>query len=384
MGNSGISRESIERVFGSAFLEGNRIELLKGGSGAFDSIISSIRKARSSLCLQFYIFRNDETGAILADELKKCASRGVKVYLLHDHLGSLMTPHSFWQGLRESGVHVRAAHPFVWGAPLSYYHRDHRKLIIIDCRKAFTGGLNIANEYWGLKPLGREPWRDTAVIIEGPAAKALLDTFLKAWAGWTKRVPPPIIQPCEPEVSGRLPVLPIVTQAGRVRRRMRNLIGHCIRNASNGMSLSTAYFIPSRRLIRWLSAAVARGVRVRLLVPGRSDVTPAYYAARYFYSRLLKAGVEIYEYSGEMLHAKTYVFDNTFSIVGSANLDYRSLWLNDEGNVGIFDPGFAHDMMGLFEADLENSRRIMPEEWALRPIWSKILEFFFSRFRRRL
>ncbi len=165
---------------------------------------------------------------------------------------------------------------------------------------------------------------------------------------------------------------------------MRNLLRHSTRQAGESVSLTTAYFIPSRRMVSLLERAVRRGVRVRLLVPGNSDVPAASYAGKAFFSRLLKAGVEIYTYRGEMLHAKTYLFDGIWSIIGSTNLDYQSLMYNDEGNVGILDSVFGSKMMEIFEEDLNNSDKIDLAAWQNRPLLERLGEHFFAFFTKRL
>lgn len=404
-----LSREGIEKVYvgrlrkessRSGFLDGNTVKLLHSGTQNYSEsgpetlkrILNAIYSARHTICLQFYIFRNDETGTTLAKALKAKASQGVSVYLIHDHLGSFSTPRPFWDDLRSAGIRVAASHPFSLKAPLSYEHRDHRKLIIIDSSAVFAGGLNIANEYLGSRARNIKPWRDTGVFVHGPAAEKFMQSFRRSWHSWTKeKIPTPTARDTKDTrdkenmgQKGTLPVLPIITQRGRIRRRMRKLLRFSIRNADSDICLTTAYFIPGRRIIRELALAVSRGVRVRLLVPNVSDVISAHFAGRYFFSRLLKTGIEIYTYRDTMLHAKTYVFDQTWSIVGSANLDQRSMWLNDEGNVGIFDQGFGQEMAGVFKDDLKNSDRLFLNNWKQRPLWEKMLEWLFSRLRRRL
>src|SRR5208283_3783112 len=169
------------------------------------------------------------------------------------------------------------------------------------------------------------------------------------------------------ECCSNLPVLPIFVYSGKGRRRMRSLLRYSINQALETISLTTAYFIPSRRMVALLENAVSRGARVRLLVPGKSDSPAASYAGKAFFSRLLRAGVEIFTYQGEMLHAKTYLFDRSWSIIGSTNLDYQSLRYNDEGNVGILDPLFGSKMAEIFEEDLKNSIKIDLETWQKRP-----------------
>jgi len=380
--------KSIERMFQGKFFSATRIQLLWKGRESFQTIFGAIKEAKRLICLQFYIFKEDETGRALSDLLKEKSRQGVKIFLLYDHFGSLGTPRSFWKEMNQAGVHIRASHPFKWTAPFRYVHRDHRKLIVIDSRKAFTGGLNIANEYSGLH-LRRKSrgWRDTGIMIEGSIVNELLETFKRSWTTWRgERI---VFRqegkaPQTKKEKGHIPVLPIFVYSRRGRKRMRNVLRHSIETAKTTISLTTAYFTPSRRMIAFLEGAVRRGVRVRLLVPGKSDVPAASYAGRAFFTRLLKSGIEIYTYRGEMLHAKTYVFDQYWSIVGSTNLDYQSLIYNDEGNIGILDAAFASKMTAIFEEDLKKSLKIDLKEWHRRPLLEKLKEHFFALFRKRL
>jgi len=378
---------SIERIFKHKFSVATHIQLLWKGRDSFQIIFDAVDRAEKLICLQFYIFKNDETGKALSELLKQKSHEGVKVYVLYDHFGSFGTPRSFWKDMSLAGIQIRASHPFRWTAPFYYVHRDHRKLIVIDSRKAFTGGLNIANEYSGFHFRKRSKgWRDTGMFVEGPIVDELFDTFKKSWTTWGgEKI---LFQGTHEEIRSNLPeegipALPIFVYSGKGRRRMRNLLRYSIDHAQTSILLTTAYFIPSRRLIERLEESVRRGVEVRLLVPGKSDVPAASYAGRAFFSRLLKAGIEIYTYLGEMLHAKTYLFDQCWSIVGSTNLDYQSLRYNDEGNIGILDLSFASQMTEVFEEDLKNSAKIDEEAWRQRPCLEKIKEHFFTLFRKR-
>ncbi len=358
------------------------MELLWKGPETFRKIFEAVRGARKFICLEFYIYRNDETGRELTEILKVKARKGVRVYLLYDHFGSLGTPGSFWKGLRKTGVKVAASHVFKLLSPAGYAHRDHRKLIIVDGKIAFTGGLNIANEYRGFHLRRKRGWRDTGVLIKGPAAAALTGSFIKDWVPWGKEEIETGIG-TGPE-EGHLPVMPIFAGSARGRRRLRRLLYYSINHARSSILLTTAYFCPSRRMIETLEAATIRGVKIKLLVPGVSDVPAAYYAGRAQYKRLLEAGVEIYHYSGEVLHAKSYIFDGEWSIVGSANLDFQSLRWNDEGNIGILDPCFAQELTDIFSHDLMRSEQVTLQGWRKRPFWGKVKEKFFLLFRRRL
>ncbi len=381
--NRYFSRKNIQRLYGSRFTDDNKVTLLWKEHESFQIIFDSLRKARELICLAFYIFRNDETGKELADILKQKASEGVAVYILYDHFGSLFTPMTFWKDLRNSGIQIRASHPFKWTSPFHYVHRDHRKLIIVDGEIAFTGGLNIANEYRGYhRILRKKGWRDTGIFLEGPVSTKLLEKFYKSWIIW-KGNPITFRKQIEP-VRGGLPVLPIFASSARGRRQMRRLLYYSINHARGNIYLTTAYFTPSRRMLQILENAVKRGVEVKLLLPGKSDISAAHYAGRAFFTKLLRAGIRIYNYQGEILHAKTSVFDEVWSVIGSANLDFQSLRRNDEGNVGIINKQFGQQMVDIFNEDLKKSAEITLTTWLQRPMIEKIKEHFYALFRRRL
>ncbi len=381
--NSYFSRKNLQRLYGSHFTDDNKVTLLWKDQESFQVIFDSIKNAKELICLAFYIFRDDETGRELAEILKHKSLEGVKVYILYDHFGSLFTPMKFWRHLRDNGVQIRASRPFKWTSPLHYVHRDHRKLIIIDGETAFTGGLNIANEYRGYSRFRKKRgWRDTGIFLEGPIAKKLLEEFTKSWVIW-KGAPIEFQKTIKPIQNG-LPVLPIFASSAKGRRQMRKLIYYSINNARKSIYLTTAYFTPSRRMLQILENAVKRGVEVKLLLPGRSDIYAAHYAGRAFFTRLLRAGIKIYNYQGEILHAKTFVFDEMWSIIGSANLDFQSLRRNDEGNVGIIDSQFGSQMVNIFNEDLKNSSEISLMDWLRRPLVNKLKEHFYALFRRRL
>ncbi|MCC6543451.1 MAG: hypothetical protein IT392_02980 [Nitrospirae bacterium] len=393
-----FDKSSIEGIYGGTFADGNTVNLLYKGKESFNAIFSSIDQAQTLIALQFYIFRNDETGIELADILKKKAGEGVDVFILFDHFGSWWTPKSFWRDLARAGVQIRASRPFLWTSPFHYTRRDHRKLIIIDGIKAVTGGFNIGNEYRGFHlRLKRKGWRDTGIILDGPVVSELFKTFKRTWeklGGSPILLPPPLpasqtdtnsqYQYNDTNKSSGLSAIPIFASSAKGRRRFRKLLYYSINHAKDNILITTAYFIPTLRLLYTLEKAVSRGVSVKLLLSGKSDIPPAHYAGRYFFSWLLKRGIRIYNYKGEMLHAKSYVFDGCWSIVGSANLDFLSLRRNDEGNVGILDEEFGSRMICVFEEDMESSVEILEDEWGRRPLKERIMERVFVLFKKKL
>jgi cardiolipin synthase len=370
-----LNKTVIEHILSLPFTENNRVRILKTGKETFQTILDAVSSAQKIICIEFYIFNDDNSGRQLAELLKIKAREGVSVYLLYDHFGSFLTARSFWSDLKKEGVKVRVSHPFKWSYPHRYIYRNHKKLLIIDGQIAFTGGFNIADEYHGYFKKRKTVWRDTGIYLEGLIASTLLSIFSKSWRTWKGELINLHIK--HKPVNDGVPVIPIFATSGRARRKMRKLLLYSIRNAKESISLTTAYFVPGRRILWALINAVQRGVKLKLLLPGESDVISVFYASRSYYKRLLKAGVEIYNYQGAVLHSKTAVFDGCWSIVGSANLDFQSLRRNDESNVGIFDNNFSRDMMEVFYKDLENSVKIDAQIWQNRPFYQKFLEKFF-------
>lgn len=395
----GITKNQIELILKCSFSEADIVKLLWKGDDAFSSLHNALNIAERCICLEFYIFRNDETGSALADILIQKSLNGIDVRVIYDHFGSIGTPRSFWKKMSDAGIKVRSSYPFSWRAPLDYFRRDHKKLILIDKHTAFLGGLNIANEYSGfhLRRKGRS-WRDTGIMIHGPVVMMLNDIFMKTWRSRKKEQTNDhnASHKCNNIITAEKisydlkttetmkPAIPIFASSSSGRRRFRTLLRKSISSAEKEILLTTAYFTPGRLLKKYLKAAAARGVSVRLLLPMQSDLPFVDYAGRASYEELLKAGVNIHLYKGDVLHAKTYVFDRKWSIIGSANLDSMSLRYNDEGNIGIFDEGFGSKMAKMFEHDMRESQLLSLDEWIRRGAYSKLLEKFFHLFRRRL
>jgi len=377
-----LNKSGIEKIIRGSFTENNRVRILKSGQETFQAILDTIASAQKIICIEFYIFKDDNTGRKLAALLKEKAGQGIPVYLLYDHFGSFLTSSKFWLDLKKEGIKVRVSHPFKWSSLKGYIYRNHKKLLLVDGTKAFTGGFNIADEYHGYFKTRKHIWRDTGIYLEGPIASTLLRIFSRSWKTWKGEI---INLPfTQPQLNGGVPVIPVFANSARARRRMRQLLLYSIRNAKESIFLTTAYFIPSRKILRALINAAQRGVDLKLLLPGRSDVMATYYAGRSYYRRLLMAGAEIYNYQGAVLHAKTSVFDRCWSIIGSTNLDFQSLRRNDESNVGIFDRNFSSLMIDIFHSDLQRSAKIEEKTWGKRPLHQKFLEKFFSLIMKKL
>lgn len=348
------------------------LRLLKNGSESFPALFAAMDQAAASIVLEMYIFAGDGTGREFRDRLAAAARRGVQVRVLVDGVGSWSLPADFWDGLRAAGGRVKVFRPVSRGM---FLFRNHRKLLLVDGRIAFVGGMNIADEYYRGRE-GEPPWRDNALEIAGDEVRRLGASFERMWVQAEKpvlkavfashrdrgeRVPP----------DGTVQFLESGPEDLRqpVRQAYRRLIG----GAERSIDLAMGYFYPHGRVLRALKRAVLRGVRVRLLVPQRSDVAVAAWAARGLYGRLLRAGMEVWEYRPAMLHAKLAVIDDVV-IAGSANLDIRSNRINHELVAVVSDRDLALRARADHEADLELSDRILLEEWNKRPLLQRLKE----------
>jgi cardiolipin synthase A/B len=350
------------------------VHLLKNGKEAFPAMFKAMDGARTCIALEMYVVADDETGREFRSHLISAAQRGAGVMVLVDSFGSWALPDSFWDELRAVGGKVRWFRQFKHGL---FMFRNHRKLLLIDNHTAYIGGFNVADEYY--RGVGGElPWRDNALEISGDEVARLRSSFMRMWI----RAELPIhrvIRRLKLVHLGRERAVPNFRQDGvrflesglenplhPVRKRYGTVIG----NAASSIDLAMGYFYPPGSIMRALKRAVRRGVRVRLLFSRKSDVPIAGWAARGLYGRLLRAGIEVWEYLPAMLHAKLAIVDDTV-IAGSANLDIRSGRINYELVAVVHDPTIATLARSNFEDDLKQSERISLPQWRARPCIQK-------------
>jgi len=359
----------LRRIDQAPIVEGNRVEVFFRGEEAFAAMHASIEAAREQVLVESYIWKDDETGRRFREVLGRAAARGVAVCVLADAWGSFATRSGFWRGMRERGIEVRLFHPLF---PHLFFQpfRDHRKILVVDRRVAFTGGMNIADEYGSSRGGGRGPWRDTHALVEGPAAWEMAIVFSEAWghAG----AAPLELPALEPSAGGGAAVLVLDSRPGRGHGETASVLSAIAGAARRRIWITNAYFAPRRRAIRILGEAVRRGVEVRLLLPGRTDVPLVRHAGHGHYAELLGSGVRVFEYQAAVLHAKTLVVDDLVSLVGSTNLDFRSFHFNAECNLVILDRGAAGTFAAAFEEDLSRAVEIRGASWARRPLLHKI------------
>jgi cardiolipin synthase A/B len=362
----------LERAIGCPAVAGNRASILIDGPATHAAMFDAIGQARDHINIESYIVEDDGPGRELAGLLMRKCAEGVRVNLMYDGWGSWRTPGRYFDALRAAGVKLLEfnpinplRHPIAW----SLHLRNHRKLLIVDGRAAFIGGVNISGVYSSMP--GRKndaPWRDTHLRVEGPVVAELQQLFIDHWRDSARRPPQPAdyFPPLAPAGEQRLTVA--ACTVGRRRNPLYRALLAAIADAEQCIFITAAYFVPTRRLVRALVAAARRGVDVRLALPGVSDVWAPLAAGRSKYGRLLASGVHIYERHNAMLHAKTAVIDGVWATVGSSNMDWRSILHNAEANVVILDRGFAADMEALFLADIAQSREITFDDWARRGV----------------
>ena len=383
-----------EAVTNAPLREGNRVTLLRDGREAFDAKWTAIGAARDHVNLEYFIFEdvvhNDKS---IVDLLVEKSRAGVQINLIYDSIGSQDTPAEVFERLRDAGALVLEANPM---NPLksprkriySPNDRDHRKILVVDGKLGFTGGINISKTYSSSGSAGERrtstakspeemPWRDTAILIEGPAVADFQQLFFETW---------------KEQRGGEVPKRDYFPKLEKLDDEIVRIVGSApsqdvpafyatllsaIRSAEERVWLTNSYFAPTPAEVAELKAAAQRGVDVRLLLSGETDAPKMRDAGRSYYADLLDAGIHIFELQGAILHAKTAVVDGVWSVVGSSNLDNRSVVFNTEIDAVVLGRETGRKMEELFEADLRNAREIDPKTWADRSVWQKMKERFW-------
>lgn len=348
---------------------GNKIELFTDGGNAFAAVHQAIAGAREEILLETYILRDDSTGREMKKAMARASARGVTVRVLADGFGSSATKPEFWRRMRGFGVEARLFHP-LWSRLRDHFYRDHRKIIVVDRQIAFIGGMNVADEYGSSRKAKGKLWRDAQVRLEGPVAWELAAVFREGWqraggdafpvSGW------------EAEGLGGAKCLVVDSRPGRGQHEKSAVFSALVGASRRRLWITNAYFAPRPIAILALTDAARRGVDVRLLLPGQSDVPLVRHAGHGFYAELLAAGVRVFEYQPAILHEKSVVADDYVTLVGSSNLDFRSFHFNAECNVLIFDDTTARQMTEAFEEDLRHSVEIRLGAWKQRHMMHRI------------
>lgn len=370
----------LSAVIDEPALEIADFEVLRNGEVFYPVELIAIANATSSIHLEAFIFHRTPIGERFVSALTERAQAGVKVRVIVDAVGSMLTPDRFFDRLRAAGGQVEWYQPLRWYTLKRFNNRTHRELLVIDGKTAFIGGAGIASA-WDQGDNGRQPWRDTVIRVVGPSAAAVQAVFIDNWLESSGEILAnesvfPIGNRFEsPTVTGaRLSLVAGSGPTGGRGTRARVLFQLLTAAARSEIRVNSPYFLPDRAMRRELLKAAARGVKVSVIVPGKyNNHLMTRYASRRLYGELLAGDIAIYEYQPGMIHAKILVVDQLWSVLGSTNFDNRSFGLNDEINLAIMDREIASRLRVDFERDLQASHRIELQEWKQRPLSERLL-----------
>jgi len=361
-------------MLGPPITGGNRFEAFQNGDQIFPPMLAAIRGARRSITFETYIYWSGDIGREFADALSERARAGVKVHVLLDWVGSAKVDDDFVREMESAGVQVRKFHKPSWYDIARMNNRTHRKLLVVDGRTGFTGGVGIAPEWTGnAQDAGH--WRDSHYKVEGPVVAQMQAVFMDNWVKVSGDVlhGETYFPPISPAGDGRAQMFSSSPSGGSESMHLMYLLS--IAAATKTIDLSSAYFVPDDLTVGALVAAMQRGVRLRIITPGPIiDSQTVRGASRAAWGPLLEAGAEISEYQPTMFHCKVFTVDGLLVSVGSTNFDNRSFRLNDEANLNIYDEAFAAGQTAQFEADLRLSKRLTYEAWKDRPLREKAME----------
>ena len=371
-------------LLGPSIAEGNRITALQNGDEIFPALLEAIHGAQKTITFETFIYWSGDIGGKVAEALCERVRAGVEVHVLVDWVGSSKMDETLLDKMVGAGVDVRKYRPLSWYHLGRMNNRTHRKLLVIDGKLAFTGGVGIADPWTG-NAQDPEHFRDVHFRVEGPVVAQLQAAFNDNWVKTSGRVLngeayfPPL------EAVGDMKSQLFVASPAGGAESMHLMYLLAIAAATKSIDLEAAYFVPDDLIVRALLEARRRGVAIRVLVPGEHiDSQAVRLASRAGWEPLIRAGIEISEYQPTMLHNKVLIVDRLVVSVGSTNFDMRSFRLNDEASLNVYDEGFATHMTEVFEADLKKSKKYTLERWQERPFSEKFLETFVVPFRSQL
>jgi cardiolipin synthase len=364
-------------MLGPPVIPGNAGLTLLNGDQIFPAMLKAIKEARKTISFETYIYWEGDIGKQFADALAQRARAGVKIHVLLDWVGSGKIADNYLQEMQAAGIEVRRYNRPAWYKFGRLNNRDHRKILVVDGKIGFTGGVGIADK-WSGHAQDEDHWRDTHFRLEGPAVAQMQAAFHDNWVEVTGVVLHG--EAYYPQIGpvGPLNAQVFVSSPGGGGESMQLMYMLSIAAAAKTIRLSAAYFVPDELAISTIEAALARGVKVQMILLGPvNDAEVVRTASRASWGRLLQAGAEIYEYQPTLFHCKVMVVDEVWTSVGSTNFDNRSFSINDEANLNIYDRDFAREQIRVFDDDLKKSRRITLQDWEARPwtekLWEKTL-----------
>jgi cardiolipin synthase A/B len=370
---------------GTSVVGGNRVTILLNGAEIFPAKLAAIRNAKRTINYAQYVFEDGEPAKDVAAALAERCRAGVKVNVLLDGFGALAMPPEHRSIMTDAGCQVetyRPLNPFTFDRA---NFRNHRRILVVDGVVGITGGSGISGKWSGN---GREKghWRDTDVLIEGPVVEQLQGAFAENWLESTGVAigGPDYFPARQREPRGSIDAQVVRSSPAGGSHSMYTMFLLAMASAKQSIRITNPYFVPDDKMIKTLIGAARRGVRVTLIVPGAIDHNLVRQASRAEFGRLLRSGIDIYEYRPALLHAKTMVIDGIWSTIGSTNLDSRSFALNEELNVVVYDAGVARRLEGIFDQDLSNSRKVTYESWSRRGLPSRVLEILAIPLREQM
>jgi len=372
--DDGEFRRSLSALLGPQIVEGNKVETLLNGDQIFPSMLAAIRAAKSTITFETYIYWSGSIGREFVDALQERARAGVRVHVLLDWVGSLKMEQSLVDDLKKAGVEVERFHEPAWNQWNKLNNRTHRKLLVVDGRIGYTGGVGIA-DHWRGQARNPQEWRDSHFRVEGPVVAQMQSVFLDNWMRVTGVVLHgdayfPALKP-----AGELAAQMFSSSPSGGSESMQLMYLLAITAAKRSVDLANAYFVPDDMTIQTLVDAARRGVKVRVIVPsGHIDSEAVRKASRGSWGPMLQAGIEIAEFQPTMYHVKGLIVDGVFSSIGSTNFDNRSFRLNDEANLNVLNRDFGAIQRQVFDQDWALARRITLSEWQARPWTERFLE----------
>lgn len=375
---------SMGQLLGPGILTGNRVTALQNGDEIFPAMLEAIRGARETITFETYIYWSGEIGRMFSEALSERAQAGVKVHVMLDWAGSGKIEPEYLEALRAAGVEVELYHPLRWYNFARLNNRTHRKILVVDGRIGFTGGVGIADQWKG-RAQSAEHWRDSHYQIEGPAVGQMQAAFIDNWIKARAQVLVgsnyfPVVEPVGDSLAQAFK-----SSMGGGSECVRLMYLLSIASAARSIRLQAAYFVPDDLAIKTFISARKRGVRIEIIVPGPGmDVKVVQRASRSLWGELLDAGVEIFEYQPTMYHCKVLIVDEIWMSVGSTNFDDRSFRLNDEANLNIYDARFAREQIAVFEEDKAMSRLVTRADLGSRSAGGKLFDSLAGLLRRQL
>jgi cardiolipin synthase len=355
-------------------LRGGTAQILQNGDQFYPAMLEAIRGAKDTVNFEVYIFASDETGRQFLEAFAERARAGIEVRVLLDWFGSIRLKRADRRALREAGVKLELFRPLGLRNLVRMYRRTHRRAIVIDGSVGFTGGAAISNKWRGDTRTPKE-WRDSMTRVTGALVTGVQSAFAANWVYCSGEIiAGPRFYPAV-EDGGPACGLSVVSSPSDAQQPIRLLFWLSFINARRRLWIASSYFIPDHELRKAVQTRARAGVDVRILVPGNhTDAIPVQYAGRGYYEELLEAGVRVFEYQASMMHAKTVLVDDAWVLVGSANMDERSMELNEENLLGVAEADYARAVAEGFERDLTRSKEIQLESWRRRPAYQRVLE----------